>query len=98
MKDKIKNIIYKTIKELNETLNNKIPLDEGLDTPIFGGKGYLDSLGLVNLLIAVEQNIEDGFDIILALADERALSQENSPFRTIGALVEYIDVLLSEHS
>lgn len=97
MKNKIKNIIFKTIGELNETLKNKIPLDKGLDIPIFGGKGYLDSLGLVNLLVSIEQNIEDEFDINLTIADERAMSQRNSPFRTIGTLVKYIELLLSEN-
>ena len=44
----------------------------------------------------IEQIIEDDFDVILTLADERAMSQKNSPFRTIDSLVNYIEFLLNE--
>ena len=51
---------------------------------------------LVRLIVIIEQNIEDEFDISLTIADERAMSQKQSPFRTIGTLVDYIDILLKE--
>ena len=54
----------------------------------------MDSLGLVNLLVIIEQNIEDEFDVSVAIADEKAMSQKYSPFRTIGTLTNYINMLL----
>ena len=66
------------------------------DTTIYGNDSRLDSLGLVNLIVAVEQNIEDDFDVNITIADERAMSQKRSPFRTIGILADYIDRLLKE--
>ena len=67
-----------------------------METRLFGGNSKLDSLGLVNLIVAVEQNIEDEFDITITLADERSMSQKHSPFRTVGSLVDYIEMLLKE--
>jgi acyl carrier protein len=67
----------------------------GPDTPLFGREGVLDSLGLVALVVAVEQAIEDEYGIGVSLADERALSQSKSPFRTIGALAEYAGRLIT---
>jgi D-alanine--poly(phosphoribitol) ligase subunit 2 len=61
----------------------------GKETPLFGRDGVLDSLGLVALVVAVEQAIEDHYGVTVSLADERALSERRSPFRTIGALADY---------
>ena len=62
-----------------------------------GQGSKLDSLGLINLIVAVEQNVEDKFDITITLADERAMSQEISPFRTVGSLADYIEMILVEN-
>jgi len=61
-----------------------------------GSSSKLDSLGLINIIVAVENNIENEFDTTITLADERAMSQENSPFRTVGSLADYIELLLEE--
>ena len=52
---------------------------------------------MINLIVAVEQNVEDKFDITITLADERAMSQEISPFRTVGSLADYIEMILVEN-
>ena len=53
-------------------------------------------MDLINLVVAVEQNIEDEFDVSITLADERAMSQETSPFKTVGTLTDYIEMILEE--
>jgi acyl carrier protein len=64
------------------------------DTPLFGRDGLLDSMGLVTLVVAVEQAIEDELGVSVSLADARALSQKASPYRTVGALADYADSLI----
>jgi acyl carrier protein len=66
------------------------------DTVLLGGGATLDSLGLVSLVISVEQAIEDEFGINISLADERAMSQTRSPYRTVGSLAEYTTRLIME--
>ena len=97
MKKKIINIIYDSIDEVNQQLDAEEQLDKAIDTILFGGNGKLYSLGLINLVITVEQNIEDEFDVSITLADERAMSQENIPFKDVGTLAEYIGILLDEN-
>lgn len=92
-----KDVVLKAIDGLNKTLPKKERLEKSLSTPIYGRKSKLDSLGLVNLIVAIEQQIEDEFDVTLTLADERAMSQEHSPFKDIGTLVDYINILLDEN-
>ncbi len=94
--EKIIQVIFDAIDELNEQRPDETPLEKSADTVLFGRSGSLDSLGLVNLIVAVEQGLEETFGVSLVLADEKAMSQKNSPFRTVKALAEYVGVLLSE--
>lgn len=94
MDEKILDIILTQAEELNEQLTNKIPVEQGADAPLFGKGGVLDSVALVTLIVAVEQAIEDEFDVALTIADEKAMSQKSSPFRTIGALSDYVQKLV----
>jgi acyl carrier protein len=65
-------------------------------TRLIGRESALDSLGLVNLLVDLEQRIDEHCNCSITLADDRAMSQTNSPFRTIQSLTDYICLLLEE--
>ncbi|NJN98474.1 MAG: hypothetical protein HC875_32500 [Anaerolineales bacterium] len=70
------------------------PLNE--ETRLIGREAVLDSMGLVNLIIEVEQRLEDEHDVTVVLADERAMSQKNSPFRSVQTLADYICQVAAE--
>lgn len=72
------------------------PVVLGEETRLIGRRGVLDSMGLVSLIIDVEQRLEEEHDLVLILADERAMSQERSPFRSVGAFADYIWQLVEE--
>ena len=59
-------------------------------------KAALDSLALVSLIADLEARIEMDFGRSVVLADERALSQVRSPYRTVDSLAAYIETLLNE--
>lgn len=92
--EKVIQAIFDAIDEINEQYPEEQRLTKSADTVLFGESGKLDSLGLVNLVVATEQRLEEIFDVSLTLADEKAMSQKNSPFRTVGTLAEYISKLL----
>jgi D-alanine--poly(phosphoribitol) ligase subunit 2 len=92
-KEKIVKIILEEVGILNEYLPESQQLELSPQTVLFGEEGSLDSLALVNLIVAVEERIEEDFDTTISLADERALSQTESPFRTISTLADYINSL-----
>ena len=93
---KVIEVINKSIDELNNQVDCDLRLEKSINTALIGSGGKLESLGLINLIIAIEQNIEDEFDTSITLADERAMSQEHSPFKTVGSLADYIEMLLEE--
>lgn len=63
---------------------------------LFGEGGVLDSLGLVNLVVAVEEAIEAELGVVVTIADERALEASANPFETVKALVDYVSRLVAE--
>ena len=97
MQKKIIDLIFDTIDKFNNEYSDEIQLEKSSHTALLGQGSKLDSLGLINLIVAVEQNVEDKFDITITLADERAMSQEISPFRTVGSLADYIEMILVEN-
>lgn len=88
--DSIVTAVFTAIDELNEILPPSKQLQKTVDTALYGANGRLDSLELVNLIVIVEQNVEDALGTAVVLADERAMSQLNSPFRTVRTFVDYI--------
>jgi acyl carrier protein len=68
------------------------------ETALLGDQGLLDSLGLVNLLVDVEQALEEETGAALTIGDDRAVSARHSPFRTVGTLADYALDLLHEYA
>lgn len=91
----ILNQVYASIEAINELRENKADkLELQEDTPLFGRESKLDSLGLVTLVIDVEQRLANEFHAEVSLTDEKAMSQTRSPFRDVKSLVDYISSLL----
>jgi len=82
-------LIIDNVNQLKDTQGLKTPARLDSATALFGGDGFLDSMALVTLVVAVEQAIEEKFGTNVSLADPGAMSQEHSPYRTIGALADY---------
>ncbi len=89
-------LIYAAIDEVNLALPPERQIEKSPETQLFGRASKLDSLGLVNLIVASEAQITQTTGAAITLADERAMSQKHSPFRTVGSLCEYITLLLQE--
>lgn len=97
-RENVTRLIYNVIDDLNAQLPGDSKLEKGSDFVLFGSTGYLDSLGLVSLIVGIEDKINAEYGYTISLADEKAMSQESSPFKTIGTLVEYLSMLIDDHS
>lgn len=96
MKDKIFEIISSAIEELNEELDYEELENVTADTAIFGGESGIDSLSLVSLVVEVEGQVNDAFDANVTLADEKAMSSRNSPYRNVSAFTDFIMAKLGD--
>lgn len=91
---KILEIIYTAIDEINLDLPKSHKIEKKPESVLFGRDSFLDSLGLVNLIVAVESGINDEFDLDLTLVNEKAMSLKNSPFKSVQSLADYVESLL----
>ena len=96
MHEKITQMLFGAIDELNQLRPAEEHLEKDLDTPLAGDVGRLDSAGLINLIVVTEQKAAEELGRPILLTDDRTMSQVNQVFRTLGTLADYIDLLLSE--
>jgi len=85
----IEDLVLQAMSNLNQARPPQARLDVSRLAPLFAPESALDSLGLVSLLIDIEEALSDrGVDV--TLSDARAMSPTLSPFRSVPALVDYI--------
>lgn len=77
------------VAEVNLSLPEDKHLSDDPDAVLYGDGSGLDSIGLVNVVMALEAHMGDltGEDVVLA--SEAAMSRRNSPYRSLRALAEY---------
>lgn len=64
-------------------------------TSIYGTEGGLDSLGLVRFAVELEESLQDLLGQEIVLTDESAIATEESPFRSVGALADFVTAQLA---
>jgi acyl carrier protein len=83
-------IINAAIAELNPQLPKEQQLQPSLDTALFGSEGKLDSLGVANLIVILEQKLEERYGFKVDLTQDDPFSLGNGHFRNISSLAAYI--------
>jgi acyl carrier protein len=89
-------IVVASLKEVFEQVGTPPPDNIGEDTVLVGNDAVLDSLGVVQLIVEVEQRVEQSHDISVTLANDKAMSARNSPFRTVGVLSDHVIATAAE--
>ena len=95
MEAELVDVIAELLREQAEDPQVRLPEKIGVETVLLGEGGCLDSLGLVTLVVALEEAIEDRYSKVVALADEKAFSEDRSPFRTVGSLALFASQVVS---
>ena len=94
--EQVTQVVFRAIDAINQGRPHDRRIAKSPDTVLLGEAGGLDSLGLVNLIVAVEEEIDEEFGVTINIADEKARAQVNSPLKTVGSLADYIAALLTE--
>ena len=93
--DTLTDVLYAALDEAQPTIPRAAEIERRPDGVLFGDGG-LDSMGLVQFLVIVEERIEELTGVEARLASDKAMSQTRSPFATLGALADFIDICLAE--
>ena len=90
-------LIFASIDELNLDLEENEKITKTEETNLFGSGDSLDSLALINLITIIEEKIEEVTGEYISLADEKAMSLDESPFKTVTTLKNYINSLINDN-
>ena len=89
-RDQAIQLIVTTVTGYLESCGHSVATAIEPTTKLYGTGGALDSLGLVAILVELEQRLADEMGVTVPLMDDRAMSQSRSPFRTADALADYV--------
>ena len=87
-------VVLSSLRELLTQNGDEMPAPFDESVVLVGKEAVIDSLGVVSLIVEIEQSLETGHDISLTLANDRAMSERNSPFRSVGVLTDHILTLI----
>jgi len=88
-------ILKMSIEEVNASLDKKQHIVFDNQFKLLGEDSSVDSLTLVRLIIAVEENISLRTKKNISVVDESVLSEESNPFFSINSLLHHIEVLIN---
>jgi acyl carrier protein len=87
---RVLDVVLQTLRDESDDLGYPTLSDPTEATTIYGGDAGIDSLSLVRLISALERNAERSFGQRVVLADEKAMSMRNSPYRDAGSLARLL--------
>src|ERR687883_47978 len=94
-RERVLQAVYRAVDELNKQLPKGVSVNKSPEAVLYGKTGKLESIDVVTLIMEVEDQIKGEFGTAITIADDRAMSRDNSPFLTLGTLTDYVAELLN---
>jgi acyl carrier protein len=91
-----RNLVLSCLEEVLSEHEHPSNLVLGPETRLIGQKAVLDSLGLVTLIVDIEDRLQSDYGMSVTLADDRAMSRATSPFLTVESLAGYISSTVAD--
>lgn len=87
-------VVAEAIERLNETLTDRPAVDSHTGTVLIGDGGALDSIGLVLLIAAIEEEVERRWQLRVSLID--LVAADTRVPRTVGDLTRGTAELINQ--
>lgn len=85
----VENVVVEVVRDIcNERGIESLTLD--CDTILIGSEALVDSVGLVTIVMEIEERLSEDFAVEVSLTSDKAMSRERSPLRTIGSIRDYV--------
>ena len=95
----IQRVIDCAVDRVNEVLLDANAVQKDRATVLVGPGAILDSMGFVNFVVAVEDELGEAFGLEVNLVEEINLLEETRPGpKTIGEIIEFLVVLAQKAS
>ena len=92
-RDDIIEMIFTVFDQLMEQ-SDDLSLEKSVNSPLAGEGSALDSLGLVNFIVALEQKLHQELDTSVTIADPELIVGEAQPLKSVGALADFLTAKL----
>jgi acyl carrier protein len=89
-RQEIETLILGSVKMLAQDFDLEALKQPSPESYLYGENGTLDSMALVNLIADIEDALAEQYDLSIALADEKAMSAKNSPYRSVSSLADAV--------
>jgi len=92
-RDQALQLVYDAIDAVNPQLPESRRLAKKPETVLVGPAGRLDSLGVINFLLTLEDRASEAVGAPVQLLDETSLITEHERFRTVDTLARHLEGL-----
>jgi acyl carrier protein len=89
-RSQIEELVFASLDDLNQMLPEESQVRRDASVRLIGKGAAIDSMGLVSLIVGIEERLVDQYGIAVTLVDDRAMSQERSPFLTLATLTDFV--------
>lgn len=89
-------LVYAAIDEVNQQSGDDVVIAKAPETRLLGSDQSVDSLTFVNLVVAIEEQIQLTRGISVVLVDEDSMTMQEHPFRTVETLARYVERVLAK--
>ena len=90
LEKRVGEILFRVIDEVNQMLPEEGRLEKSLKAALTGSQAAIDSLGLINFILATERMIEQEFGRAVPLTDGSALMKNETITLTLGMIKDYL--------
>jgi acyl carrier protein len=91
-------MVYNALDETDAQSLTGAPVAKTTEAPLLGSDQGVDSLTIVNLVVAIEEQIQKRTGKTIVLVDEDSMALQEHPFRTVGTLAAYVEKLIQKHA
>lgn len=95
-RDKVRQVVFAALDEINELQPHDKQVPKDMDTILTGDHAVLSSLGLVNLLAAIEERLEDELGVSLSILGGDGAGGDDRRLQTVDALIAYVSTEVEE--
>lgn len=96
MREDILTLVYSAMDDVDPLAADGSRLEKTPDARLLGSEKGVDSLTFVNLVVAIEEQIHRKFGKSVVLVDEDSIALQEHPFRTVGTMAEYVELVISK--
>jgi hypothetical protein len=87
---KLLEAIYRAIDEANQQQEADRKIAKAPGTVLLGDASFLDSVGLINFVIALEQQVEQRLGATVSLTANPDMFSTESPLRSVQTLADFL--------